>query len=69
MASLKTYSVENDITGSVVDLKQLNSEVIVGDDVAGFNGLRLDGDALQVLGSVLSDEPALDIVIRDHVPV
>jgi len=68
MAVLKTYSISNDITGGTVKLDQLHTEIASTSHVASFDGLRADGDDLQVLGDTLDNETSLDTLVQDHTP-
>lgn len=66
MATLKTYNVTTDIASGVVDSDSLHKSISLTSYVTGFKGLRLTGDTLDVLGSSLANETALDSLILAH---
>ena len=66
MADLKTYSIKDDINVGKVELEMLDREIENGNVVVGYEGFRIKGDSLTIMGSELSSEPILDSIIQNH---
>jgi len=62
---VKSYSIADDFT-SGVNLPKLSAETSASGAVAGFDGINIDGDVVDVLGYALSDEVVLDALIAAH---
>jgi hypothetical protein len=66
MSVLKTYSIQNDITGQKVASSHLHSEIIASGSVTGFEGVAKSGDTVSVIGTALANETALDALVLAH---
>ena len=67
MAILKTYSIQNDITGQAVKESLLHEEIDTASVITGFEGLNVTGDVLDILGTTLDNETLFDSTVLYHI--
>lgn len=64
---MRIYSLANDVNGKEVDAEKLRDEIATSGLVIGFDGLTVQGDTITVSGNA-SDQAALDLIVKNHVP-
>jgi hypothetical protein len=63
MESLKNYNVIE----ATINASKLHKEITLSNTVESFNGLLIEGEILTVYGDEIINEPALDLIITEHV--
>jgi hypothetical protein len=61
--SLKSY------TKAGRNINKLHKEISASNTVAGFTGLFANETHFSVLGTSITDEPALDLLVTNHTPI
>lgn len=64
-----TYSISQDIASGTLDVGKLEKEIIAANCVVNLSGIMAQGDVLQIMCDSVSDQPALDAVVRNHVAI
>jgi len=67
MSLLKTYSISVDVDGGKLRVPLLSEQIETSGFVTEFGGISVYGDCVEVLGTALADETALDALVSAHV--